>query len=157
MSTSDFGPGSVEAIPATPPHYPFGPVQALGLHPRYADLRREEPVSRVMMPFGGAAWLLTGYTEIKQFLADPRFSSLHATEPDTARVTPLPLRPGNLLSMDPPDHGRIRRVVAKAFTMRTVARLRPQIEQVTTEQLDDMERIGPPLDAIEYLAVPVPV
>jgi len=157
MSTSDFGPGSVEAIPATPPHYPFGPVQALGLHPRYADLRREEPVSRVMMPFGGAAWLLTGYTEIKQFLADPRFSSLHATEPDTARVTPLPLRPGNLLTMDPPDHTRIRRVVAKAFTMRRVERLRGRIGEVADEQLDLMAVQGPPADLVASLAVPLPV
>jgi cytochrome P450 len=144
-------------IPEAPPQYPFGPVWALDLHPRYAELRHNKPVSRVMMPFGGEAWLLTGYTEIKQFLADPRFSSLQATEPDTARVTPLPLRPGNLLTMDPPDHTRIRRVVAKAFTMRQVERLRGRIRDVADEQLDEMAAQGPPADLVHGLAVPLPV
>jgi cytochrome P450 len=144
-------------MPGTPPHYPFGPVRALDLHPRYAELCRNEPVSRVMMPFGGEAWLLTGYTEIKQFLADPRFSSLEATEPDTARVTPLPLRPGNLLTMDPPDHTRIRRIVAKAFTMRRVERLRDRIREVADQQLDLLAAKGPPADLVTSLAVPLPV
>jgi nocardicin N-oxygenase len=137
--------------------YPFGPVHALDLHPRYAELRHTEPVTKVVMPYGGEAWLLTGYHEIKQFLADPRFSSTRATEADTPRVTPLPLRPGNLLSMDPPDHSRIRRVVAKAFTMRGVARLLPEIEAVAAEQFDAMERKGPPADVVEHLAIPIPV
>lgn len=139
------------------PEYPFGPVHALDVHPRYAELRRTEPLTKVAMPYGGEAWLLTGYHEIKQFLADPRFSSARATEPDTPRVTPLPLRPGNLLSMDPPDHSRIRRVVAKAFTMRGVARLLPQIEDVAKEQFDVMERKGPPVDVVEHLAASIPV
>lgn len=153
----DAGPGCAQTVPGTPPHYPFGPVRALDLHPRYAELRRDEPVSRVTMPFGGEAWLLTGYAEIKQFLADPRFSALQATEPDTARVTPLPLRPGNLLTMDPPDHTRIRRVVAKAFTMRGVERLRGRILEVADERLDALAAQGPPADLVADLAVPLPV
>ncbi|WP_245682945.1 cytochrome P450 [Archangium gephyra] len=109
------------------------------------------------MPFGGDAWLLTGYAEIKQFLADPRFSSLEATQPDTARVTPLPLRPGNLLTMDPPDHTRIRRVVVKAFSMRRVEQLRDRIREVVDEQLDQLVARGPPADLVASLAVPMPV
>ena len=157
MSRTDSAPVGTEVAPGAPPHYPFGPVQALDLHPRYAQLRRDERVTRVTMPFGGEAWLLTGYAEIKQFLADPRFSSLAATEPDTARVTPLPLRPGNLLTMDPPDHTRIRRVVAKAFTMRRVERLRGRIEEVAEERLEEMAALGPPADLVAGLAVPLPV
>jgi cytochrome P450 len=139
------------------PAYPFGPVTALDLHPRYAELCRSEPVTRVRMPYGGEAWLITGYLELKQFLADPRFSSLRATEPDTPRVTPLPLRAGNLLSMDPPQHSRIRRVVAKAFTMRQVEKLRPRIKEVVDEMLGKMEEAGPPADLVTWLAEPVPV
>lgn len=157
MSTGDSSRGDAQALPGAPPHYPFGPVRALDLHPRYAELRREEPVSRVRMPFGGEAWLLTGYAETRQFLADPRFSSLEATKPDTARVTPLPLRPGNLLTMDPPDHTRIRRVVAKAFTMRRVEQLRDRIRDVVDEQLDLLVAQGPPADLVASLAVPLPV
>lgn len=139
------------------PAYPFGPVVALDLHHRYLELCRTEPVTRVRMPYGGDAWLITGYPELKQFLADPRFSSLKATEPDTPRVTPLPLRAGNLLSMDPPQHSRIRRVVARSFTMRQVEKLRPRISEVVDEMLTQMEREGPPADVVARLAEPVPV
>ncbi|WP_149184849.1 cytochrome P450 [Streptomyces sp. TRM49041] len=142
---------------AGPSNYPFGPVVRLDLHPRYLELCRTEPVSRVTMPYGGEAWLITGYHEIKQFLADPRFSSHAATAPDTARVTPLPLRPGNLLSMDPPDHGRIRKVVAHAFRPRIVSQLADRMRDLVTSELDAMEQAGPPGDLVRRLAVPLPV
>jgi cytochrome P450 len=157
MNADEPGTAGTAAATEVAPQYPFGAVDALHLHPRYGELRDAEPVSRVNMPFGGQAWLLTGYPEIKSFLADPRFSSLQATEPDTARVTPLPLRPGNLLTMDPPEHTRIRRVVAKAFTMRRVERLRGRIQEVADAQLDRMAQLGPPADLVQDLAVPLPV
>ena len=157
MTRSDACPASALAHPYAAEPYPFGRVDGLELHPRYAELRRDQPVSRVTMPFGGEAWLLTGYPEIKQFLADPRFSSLKATDTDTARVTPLPLRPGNLLTMDPSEHTRIRRVVAKAFTMRRVQRLRGRIQEVADERLDAIAGQGPPADLVAGLAVPLPV
>lgn len=139
------------------PDYPFGPVEGLELHERYLELSRAEPVTRVRMPYGGEAWLLTGYTEIKQFLADTSFSSMAATTPDTPRVTPLPLRPGGLLTMDVPEHTRIRRVVAKAFTKRQIDRLRDRIQAVSDELIDRIAAQGPPADLVEALAVPLPV
>ncbi|MEW9520541.1 cytochrome P450 [Streptomyces tubercidicus] len=139
------------------PKYPFGPVVKLDLNPRYLELGRTEPVSRVTMPYGGVAWLITGYHEIREFLADPRFSSRAATEPDTARVTPLPLRPGNLLSMDPPDHGKIRKIVAHAFRPRIVSQLSERMHELVAEQLDAMEEAGPPGDLVQRLAIPLPV
>ncbi|MGI5341628.1 cytochrome P450 [Streptomyces sp. CA-181903] len=140
-----------------PPAYPFGPVVRLDLHPRYLELCRNEPVAKVRLPYGGDAWLVTGYHEIKQFLADTRFSSFAATAPDTARVTPLPLRPGNLLSMDPPDHGRIRKVVAHAFRPRIVSQLADRMRDLVTSELDAMEAAGPPGDLVQRLAIPLPV
>lgn len=140
-----------------PPQYPFGPVVRLELNPRYLELCRTEPVSRVTMPYGGEAWLITGYHEIKEFLADPRFSSRWATEPDTARVTPLPLRPGNLLSMDPPDHGKMRKIVAHAFRPRIVSDLTDRMRELVTTELDAMEEAGPPGDLVQRLAIPLPV
>jgi cytochrome P450 len=137
--------------------YPFGPVRGLELHDRYLELMREQPVSRVRMPYGGEAWLITGYPELRQFLADPSFSSTAATEPDTPRVTPLPLRLGGLLTMDAPEHTRIRRVVAKAFTKRQVDRLRDRIQEVADTLVDRMAAQGPPADLVEDLAVPLPV
>jgi cytochrome P450 len=140
-----------------PPAYPFGPAAGIELHPRYLELARDEPVSRVSMPHGGVAWLITGYPELRRFLGDPSFSSMAATAPDTPRVTPLPLRPGGLLTMDAGEHGRIRRVVAKAFTARRVDRLRARIQAVADELIERMAAQGPPADLVADLAVPLPV
>ena len=156
MTVDDLDATALSTKGDGPQRYPFGPVHGLHLHDRYGELCREERVSRVAMPFGGDAWLLTGYAEIKQFLADPRFSSLSATAPTTARVTPLPLRPGNLLTMDPPDHTRIRRVVAKAFTMRRVRQLSGRIQEVADRRLDAIATAGPPSDLVAELAAPFP-
>ncbi len=43
-----------------------------------------------------------------------------------------------MLNSDPPDHGRLRRLVNKAFTARRVERLRPRITAITAGLLDDM-------------------
>ena len=137
--------------------YPFGPAQGIDLHPRYLQLMRDEPMARVRMPYGGEAWLITGYPELKQFLSDQSFSSMAATAPDTPRVTPLPLRPGGLLTMDLPEHTRVRRVVAKAFTMRQIDRLKARIQDVADSLLEKMEAQGPPADIVEDLAIPLVV
>lgn len=155
-SNTEAPPGCPHAAGASP-DYPFGTVHGLDLHPRYLELMRDEPVTRVHMPYGGDAWLITGYHEIKQFLGDSRFSSLAATADDTARVTPLPLRPGNLLTMDPPDHLRMRKVVAHAFTMRRINQLRDRIKEVADLHLDEIMVTGPPADLVANLAVPLPV
>lgn len=148
---------SSDAAERSVPDYPFGPVEGIDLHSRYLELTREQPVARVRMPYGGEAWLITGYPELKQFLIDQSFSSTAATAPDTPRVTPLPLRPGGLLTMDAPEHTRIRRVVAKAFTKRQVDRLRDRIQEVADTLIARMSAQGPPADLVEDLAVPLPV
>jgi cytochrome P450 len=62
-----------------------------------------------------------------------------------------------LISMDPPDHTRVRRLVSKAFTARRVARMRPGIQGVIDSLLDDMAATGPPADLADALAWPLPV
>ncbi len=60
----------------------------------------------------------------------------------------------SMLGMDPPDHTRLRRLVAKAFTPKTVEKLRPSIERLTDELLD---RCVGDVDVIAVLAVAVPM
>ena len=67
----------------------------------------------------------------------------------------------HLLSLDPPDHTRLRRLVVKAFTARRVAGLRPRIEEITASLLDAMEaasrRARSLVDLIEAFAFPLPI
>ena len=62
---------------------------------------------------------------------------------------------GSLLSMDAPAHTRIRSLVAKAFTARRIAALRPRIEAIVSRLLEEVPRSGC-FDLIESLAAPLP-
>jgi cytochrome P450 len=141
----------------SPLEYPFSDEPGLGLDPRYAQLRSATPVARVALPYGGDAWLVTGHAESKDVLTDPRLSRAAATGPDSARFTPRPLPASMLQSMDPPEHTRLRRLVAKAFTARRVERLRPSTQVIVDELLDRIEDHGPPADLVELFALPLPL
>lgn len=53
-----------------------------------------------------------------------------------------PLLPPSMLSVDPPDHTRYRRLVSKAFTPRAVEALRPRVRELASELLDDVADTG---------------
>ena len=135
--------------------YPFGAVDRLEIDPMYAWLRENEPMSRVRLPYGDEGWLLVRYDDVRTALVDPRFSLAEAVVRDVPRLHPQKV--GSILTdLDPPEHTRLRRLVAKAFTARRVEQLRAHAEQIATELLDEMVRTGPPVDLIESFAVPLP-
>lgn len=134
-------------------------------HAVYRQLRKEAPVRQAVMPRGLRVWLVTRYADARAVLADPRLSKdsnrarelfrthVTATEtPDTA----MQAMSGHMLNSDPPDHTRLRKLVNKAFTARTVARLRPRIEQITADLLDGVAAAGK-VDLLESFAFPLPI
>lgn len=135
--------------------YPFGPIDGLVIDPLYFRLQDDEPLARVKLPYGEEGWLLTRYEDVRAAMGDARFSLAEATVRDVPRLTPQ--RYGAVLTdQDPPDHTRLRRLVAKAFTARRVEQLRGHAEQITHDLLDEMVKAGPPADLSEALAVPLP-
>ncbi|WP_229795158.1 cytochrome P450, partial [Saccharothrix coeruleofusca] len=139
--------------------YPFGEAVELRPDPTILRLQREEPVSRVRLPFGGDAWLVTKYRDIKTVLADPRFSRAAVLDQsrEVPRAVPHRQTQTNILSMDPPDHTRLRKLVAKGFTARRTELLRERAQRVVDGLLDDMEAQGPPANLVEALALPLPI
>ena len=135
--------------------YPFGPVDRLEIDPMYGWLRENEPLSRVKTPYGDEAWLLVRYDDVRTALGDARFSLAEAVTRDAPRQHPQKV--GSILTdLDPPEHTRLRRLVAKAFTERRVAGLREKAEQTTTRLLDDMAKAGPRADLLTSFAEPLP-
>jgi cytochrome P450 len=145
--------------PAMPLH-----MQRVGFDPvdELARVRRDEGVTRVVMPFGVQAFLLTRYEDIREVLSDPaRFSNartefplaeqLQLSEDDIAQR-----RAGQLLALDPPQHTRLRRMLTPEFTVRRIRRLAPRIEEIVESHLDDLEREGPPADLVPRFALPIP-
>ncbi|CAM5245997.1 MULTISPECIES: cytochrome P450 family protein [Streptomyces] len=126
-------------------------------HPVYARLRERGPVHRVRLATPGGAWetwLVVGYEEARAALADQRLAK------DIAKTGFVPLDEQligkYLLVADPPQHTRLRGLVARAFTMRRVELLRPRIRQITDELLDDMLPRGH-ADLVDSLAYPLPI
>ena len=129
--------------------YPFS-RERLDLDPLYAQLRREEPVCRVQLPYGRPAWLVTSYELTKLVLGDPRFSREATLVGDNPREEPEDLQVAeSILNMDPPKHTRIRQLVGKAFTARRVEELRPRASQIAVGLVDDMMAGGPPADLVQ--------
>ena len=142
--------------PSTARHYPFSEPHRLTVEPLYECLRADQPVLRVQMPYGEPAWLATRYDDVRTVLADPRFSRAAATGRDEPRLRSQENQE-TILSLDPPEHSRLRRLVARAFTPKRVDELRPRASEVADELLDAMIASGSPADLVEHLAVPLPV
>ncbi|NUK26276.1 cytochrome P450 [Streptomyces lunaelactis] len=123
-------------------------------YPYYARLRESGPVHEVRLPNGEEIWLIVGHEEARAALADPRLSKSPATVGGTM-LDERVIGP-NLLVLDPPDHTRLRRLVAREFTARRVEGLRPRIQQITDGLLDAMLPAGHG-DLVDALAFPLPI
>lgn len=141
---------------AQPRNYPFE-ADRLNVDPMYARLRREEPLSRVQLPYGEPAWLATRYEDVRTVLGDRRFSRAAAVGRDQPRSRPYPAGPGALISLDPPEHSRLRRLVGQAFTMKRVERLRPSVEQFANGLVDAMTANGSPAELVQDFGLPLPI
>ncbi len=117
----------------------------------------------VVAPDGSFA-LLSSHADCDAVLRSGRFSSDRRRSTTwqeiAATMSPAELarqdRQRSFLFLDPPDHTRLRRLVSKAFTPRTVAELAPSVEQLTTELLDAAAARGR-LEVVGDLAYPLPV
>ncbi|MGW1541300.1 cytochrome P450 family protein [Streptomyces sp. NPDC002309] len=129
--------------------------------PLYRQLREAGPVRRAVIAGGVDAWLVTRYEDGLAALSDPRLSSDIRDASDRRLMDQLPefereSMMSNMLRSDPPDHGRLRRLVSKAFTARRVAGLRPRIQEVTDRLLDEMLPAGR-AELVAEFALPLPV
>jgi cytochrome P450 len=132
----------------------FDPANRPDPYPLFTELREAGPFALL----DGAITVLGTHERCTTILRDPTFSS------DRSR-TLLPRRvdrpddergPQSFLSLDPPDHTRLRRLVAKAFTPRVIAGLEPRIRALVAELFADFAGRGR-FDVVGELAYPLPV
>jgi cytochrome P450 len=112
------------------PIFPFDTPPELDAEPEYAELRQNNPVPKVRLAPGGEAYLASRYEDVKQVFTDRVFSRAATSDPGVATLRPVRRNPYMMLSLDPPEHTRVRRLVARAFTPRSVELLRPRVEQI---------------------------
>lgn len=128
--------------------------------PVYAAMRKQGPVISVTMPTGNSVWFVTRYAEVVAMLKDDeRFANdpsnalsedeytllfqqatehLTPEQQEMATQTDEILR-RNLLAVDPPDHSRLRRLVAIPFTPKYIEGLRPRVQAIADRLLDTVQ------------------
>ncbi|GLZ31256.1 cytochrome P-450 like protein [Lentzea sp. NBRC 105346] len=148
-------------MPTTAMFNPIDPAFIQDPYPAYAFLREYSPV-HFEPALGG--WFVTRYDDVRTVLTDPRTIRPPAGDmllgrlPDEVRGELAWFEEKLATSLafaNPPEHGRLRALVARAFTPRTAERIRPEIERVTEQLLDDMAAKPDP-DVLRDLAYPLP-
>jgi pimeloyl-[acyl-carrier protein] synthase len=136
---------------------PANPAFRADPYPFYHLLRSAAPV---YWEGSLGSWILTRYADVVAVLRDPRF-----VVGFTAKALPMLLPryeamarmfQGWMLYQDPPEHTRLRTLVNKAFTPRVVEQLRPHMEQIVGDLLDQAQAHGS-LELIADYAFPLPV
>ncbi len=127
--------------------------------PQYGELRRDAPFKKVRLWDGSQPWLLTRHKDVKEVLSQSNFSA-------------EPLREGyphifegrmaadkadqSFIRLDAPEHGRLRRMVVREFTVKNVERERPHIQEIVDRLIDNMLAGPQPVEFVEEFARPLP-
>lgn len=153
-----------DGVVAEPVELPSERAVPLDPAPGLRDLRERAPVSRLRFSDGQLGWLVTGYSLSRTVLVDSRFSvgsvSLPLGDPEVIEETDriersMPENAGVLISLDPPQHTKIRRASASYFTVRAVSEREGAIERIVSDRLDAMEEAGRPVDLVRTFALPI--
>ncbi|WP_043267419.1 cytochrome P450 [Streptomyces sp. CT34] len=125
----------------------------------YRPLREAGPLAHVTFYDGREVWAVTGHTEARALLTDPRLSA------DRQNPSfPMPVERfkaarrfrAPLIGMDDPEHNAQRRMLIPSFSLKRTAALRPQIQRIVDELLDRILAQGPPTELVSAYALPVP-
>lgn len=144
-------------------------TQAVRANPQafYEEMRQTSPIFKGVGPItGNDFWFFTQYDDVVSVLKDQRFGKefrKHLTPEQAAQFGPEPAPDDvfavinrHLLNLDPPDHTRLRALVHKAFTPRMVENLRPRINEIANDLLNEMEGKSE-VDLIDSFAFPLPI
>jgi cytochrome P450 len=131
--------------------------------PLFAELRARGAVHKVTLADGHDAFLVVKHDEAKAALGDPRLSkdmqtALASGGGVVAEGLPGPTFARHMLVVDPPDHTRLRRLVAAAFSVRRIEGLREHVQTIIDDLLDAIAAQGPQaqVDLVAAFAFPLP-
>ncbi|MGW4237418.1 cytochrome P450 family protein [Streptomyces sp. NPDC004749] len=124
-------------------------------YPRYEELRADGGVRWIRTPNGATQWFVFDAETVRAALTDPRLRN------DIRHSATWKSDGGyavgrNMLQTDPPDHTRLRRLVAREFTGQRVQALRPRVREITDALLDTMAPAGR-ADLVDAFAFPLPI
>ena len=132
-------------------------------YPAYHAIRQRSPAF-FWKQFG--MWCFASHADVTALFRDKRFGRqiLHVATRNDLGWPEIPahvksfydVEDHSLLSLEPPDHTRLRTLINRAFVSRQVERLAPRIEKLAHELIDGFEAKGS-VELIEAFATPIPV
>src|SRR5256714_13388541 len=131
-------------------------------YPLFARVQADGPVHEVTLADGHRAWLIVRHAEAKAALNHAGLSKdMHAALARDGAVVaeglPGPAFARHMLSVDPPDHTRLRRLALAAFSRPRIAALRPHVPAIVGGLLDHLEARGDTaVDLVKGFAFPLP-
>ncbi len=131
----------------------------------YAALRHHQPVLRAKIPTRGTGWVVSRYDDVARVLKDQRFSAdpRHSRNPPLfgfgGRLAPklIKLVGESMICVDDPAHARLRKLVAKAFTPRTVDEMEEWVATIVAATVEGLAGRDGPVDLVAELALPLPL
>jgi cytochrome P450 len=130
---------------------PFDPDFERDPYAVYARLRKAEPIQR-----DGNSYIVSSYAAVEMLLKDKRLSvdaRKVGLERDPRADNPVTRRPPDMMSLDDPEHARLRIQVNRAFTPSSVTAFRPRIEAIARSLVAELPD---EFDAIACYANPLP-
>jgi cytochrome P450 len=145
---------TAEARIKFPPPAPVSPADPA---PEVFAQLKSCPVAQGELPDGSTAWLVGGYEQVRQVLTDQRYSRALAAAPGRSLQGIELSAAGSIIAMDPPEHTRLRKLVASAFTARRVEALRPRVTAIVDELIGALTARPQPADLMTSFSGPLPV
>ncbi|MCP2256480.1 Cytochrome P450 [Streptoalloteichus tenebrarius] len=149
--------GTIDPVAEQTPAFPAARAAGCPFDPppTVQALRERTRLTRVRLADGSTPWLVTRYDDQRALMADPRISS-DVTRPGFPSPSPVRGRPLSFILMDDPEHARLRRMVTAPFAIRRVEAMRPTVQKIVDDLIDEMLAGPRPVDLVQAFALPVP-
>lgn len=143
----------------SPAQLPFEQSHPLQVAPQLRALQSQGTVHRIRTAVGHEAWLVTDYAHVRELLSDDRLGRSHPDPQNAARTGESALFGGPLgdFATEQADHARMRALLQPHFSPKHMRGLRPRIDALTTQLLDDLANSDTPADLHAAVALPLPI
>jgi cytochrome P450 len=142
---------AVPRFPARRGFCPFAPA------PEYTAAREDKGIIKVGLWNGTTAWLVTRYADVRMVLTEQKkFSADGRREGFIVFAPGVPANDSTFIRMDDPEHARLRRMLARSFTVRRAEEMRAEIQSITDRLVEQMLSRTPPVDLVAEFALPLP-
>ncbi|MEV6654400.1 cytochrome P450 [Streptomyces sp. NPDC051219] len=146
-------------MPKTVTRFPIQRTLPFDPPAEISDLREHDSIAQVELFDGKLAWLITRFDDVAAVCTNPAFSS-DTTKDGYPEVfqgrTRKEDKEKSLISMDPPDHDNLRRMLTMWFTVKRAEEMRPRIQARVDGLIDDMLAKDGPVDLVQDFALPIP-